>query len=224
MGHRCILPEQIEEILGIPSDDERRKEVEQCPRCRSLLRQYRAFSTITIDDMDEAAEVRPRLHRFLDERIRRGSEEAVDRESSLWARLAAVIRSRPALAAAAVVAAVILIVTLVPWQGADKGGIVLRGDEDAIAAFELPPADLSAPGHVSLHWRPVAGAEFYRVVIYDASFNEMFSRIVTDTALTLPTSELSRVWETASTLQWEVEALRHGDVVNRSKTGLLQEP
>jgi hypothetical protein len=174
--------------------------------------------------MDVAAEVRPHLRRFLDEKIRRGGESAVDKESGLWVRLAAVIRARPALAAAAAVAAAILIVTLVPWQGADNGEIVLRGDEDAIAGFELPPADLSTTGQVSLHWPPVAGAESYRVVIYDASFNELLSRIVADTALLLPTSELSGGWQAASTLQWEVEALRHGDVVNRSDAGVLQKP
>jgi hypothetical protein len=31
-------------------------------------------------------------------------------------------------------------------------------------------------------------------------------------------------WKITPTFQWEVEALQHGDVVRRSKTGLLQKP
>jgi hypothetical protein len=68
------------------------------------------------------------------------------------------------------------------------------------------------------------GAESYRVVVYDASFRELLSTVVTDTLLTIPESSLVSAWDTANTLQWEVEALRHGDVVIRSDPGVLHRP
>lgn len=224
MSHRCISSEQIEDIVCLPADDERRKDAERCPRCRSLIRQFIEFSAGTVDDADEAAAVRSHLRQFLDEKVRHGGDAAVGKEGNMWSRLTAVIRPRPMLAAAAVATAAIMIVTLVPWQSTDKGEIVLRGDEDAVAGFELPPADISVPGSVSLRWPRVSGAESYRVAVYDASFNELVAVEVTDTALTVPASELFGGWQTTSTLQWEVEALRHGDVLNRSETGLLKKP
>ncbi len=224
MKHRCVLPEQIEGMLSLSSDDERRIEAEQCPRCRSLIRQYIEFSNGTIEDADGKDKVRDHLRRFLDETVRHGGESFARGEETFWTRFMKVIRPRPALAAAAVVAAVIVIGILVPRQGSDKDRIVLRGDDEAVVQFELPPADLSVPEHILLHWPRVRGAESYRVVIYGASFNELVSRIVTDTMLTVPASDLNNAWRTTPALQWEVEALRHGDVVKRSDTGLLQKP
>jgi hypothetical protein len=211
-------------MLKLSADDNRRKEAEQCPRCRSLLRQYIEFSSGTIDEEKEAAGVRLRLDRFLDEKIRRGGGSLGRREDNFWIRFTKWIRIRPALTAAAVVASVLLIGILAPWQGGDVGEIILRGDDDEAVQFELSPADMSVPDQIQLRWARVPAAESYRVVIYDASFNELVSTLVTDTILTVPVSELTNTWQTTPALQWEVEALRHGDVVNRSKTGILEKP
>jgi hypothetical protein len=208
----------------LSSDDERRIEAEQCPRCRSLLRQYIEFSGGAIDDKDGRDRVRERLTRFLDETVRLGGMPLGREPEGFWTRISKVMRSRSAFAAAAVVAAAIVIGILVPWHGGDKDRIVLRGEGEAVARFGLPPADLSVPEHILLHWPRVPGAQSYRVVIYDASFNEVVSKIVTDTLLTVPTSDLTDAWQATPALLWEVEALRQGDIVRRSESGLLQKP
>lgn len=223
MNHRCLLPEQIEEVLAISMEDARRKDAEQCPRCRSLLRQYSEFSTGKIEDPAEAAVVRPRLRRFIDESIRRGEQPATGGKDNLWSRLTAKFWPWPALATAAAAAAIVT-VTLAPWQGPEEGGIVLRGEDDAMAGFTLLPPESPAAGIVRLSWTAVPAAEAYRVVVYDASFDEIFSSIVTDTSVSLPLDDLAVGWQTAATLQWEVEALRQGDVVSRSEPGTLQKP
>jgi hypothetical protein len=223
MNHRCILPEQIEEVLTFSVEDARRKDAEHCPRCRSLLRQYSEFSTGKIEDQAEAAVVRPHLRRFIDQSIRRGEQPATGGKDNLWSRLIARFWPWPALATAAAAAAIVIF-TLVPWEGAEEGGILLRGEDDATAGFTLLPPETPAAGIVRLSWTAVPAAEAYRVVVYNASFDEIFSSIVTDTAISVPLGDLEAGWQTAPTLQWEVEALRQGDVVSRSEPGTVQQP
>jgi hypothetical protein len=186
------------------------------------MRQYAAFTAGKVDDADEVAAARSSLRRFIDDTVRSGGKPVSPEEKGLWPRLLAAIRTRQALAGAAALAALILIVTLVPWQGTDRGDIVLRGDDRAREQFELPAADMSSPERIALHWPRVPGADSYRVVIYDASFGQLISAVVVDTMLALPASDLNAAWQSSPTLQWEVEALRHGDVLTRSQAGVLR--
>ncbi len=223
MSHRCILPEQIEEILGGSPDDSLRIEAENCPRCRSLLRQYSLFLSGKINDDKEAAAVQPHLRRFLDESVRRGGEAPSAKKDSLWPRFTSIVRSRPMLLAGAA-AVLIIAATQIPWRSTPDQDIVLRGENGTATEFSLLPADLSVSGEILLSWHRVPGAESYRIVVYNSSFNELVSTVVTDTMLSLPSGELSAGWATGSTIQWEVEALSHGDVITRSETGIIQKP
>lgn len=222
MTHRCLSSGQVEEVVGLPPGDPRREEAERCPRCRSLIRQYTAFATGAIFDPVEAATVKAHLRQFLDSEVRHGARTA-GKGGNFWERLVAAIRARPLQLAGAAVAAAVVIVIVAPWLRPENGDIVLRGEGDAHAEFALRPVE-SAPGHVVLRWPSVPGAESYRIVIYDAAFDELVSSTVRDTSLAVPVSNLISAWQTAPTLQWEVEALRYGDVMARSEVGLLHKP
>ena len=43
MSHRCFDEDELAAICDLPPDDPRRREVETCPRCDSLLRAMSAF-------------------------------------------------------------------------------------------------------------------------------------------------------------------------------------
>src|SRR5262245_36533671 len=80
----CIAPEQLHDLIDLPDDDPRRRHAASCPRCGSLLAEYRLYL---------AAEPPPdldldRLERALGERIDAHIESPVPAREARPARSA----------------------------------------------------------------------------------------------------------------------------------------
>jgi hypothetical protein len=220
---RCIEPESIEKVLRLPHDSPRRRHLEECPRCSSILLLYRSFMAGEEAPGSNPIDADVRLEAFMRDAIASGTATGVKKDRSRMSRFAGTFSSRPALAAAASVLIIAAVLWWSPWSGQAP---VLRGGGDAPPAPR--PVSLLAPktmddGAVVLSWLSLEGADAYIVRIRNSDLDEIASfGPAPDTVLVLKKSMLPE--ETEATVFWRVIALAKGDETGRSAPSSIDLP
>lgn len=230
MTDPCPLLDDLLALAERPAQDARWNHVRACPRCRSRLAAYRAFSTTEEGEApggeDEAV---PRLRAFLESRIlgKPASTDFGARPSSgagpgIGGLLKSAFNPRfliPAGGAAAIVVAIFLIVrSELPGP---SGPPIMREEPAGYAteAVITSPPRISSDGGIELRWRRTASAETYRIRLLDAGMQELRRiEVRSDTLLVLTASHLAGLKEPVF---WQVEALREGDRIGDSAPSQL---
>jgi hypothetical protein len=228
------------EILELPPDDPRRRHVDACPRCRSLVLAHGSFLDPPEDvEAGQAAEqVSARLDAFRADliggashpagtrtRISRpsvGARAGRARPRAWWQRIfSPALRPAWALAAVAVISAIAFVGVR---QGRQPGETLVRGAVDRAMGLGAP--QMLEGGAVRLSWRPAAEpVDGYELVLLSAQL-ETIARFEAgrDTTLTLPAAALPEAFRSGELLLYRVDARVGRDVVAQSETGSLQKP
>jgi anti-sigma factor ChrR (cupin superfamily) len=149
--------------------------VAMCGRCRTAI----ASVARTIGDRKVAREI-----------------DAAERPAALPARHRAFRRLLPIAAAAALILAV--------WPRTREEGPPAHRSTAPAALSPIPTSPIGSVARpAALRWRPVAGADRYRVILFNADSRVVYEQQLSDTILALPDS----VTLTAgATYIWKVEA------------------
>jgi hypothetical protein len=176
MVDRCLPAEDLADILALPDDDERRRHVDDCPRCRTLARRYRDFlspAPLPPEADAEAASraLRDRLVTALPELA--PSLEAEDATSDRRVHIdwRPTRRSwRPFVAVAAVLVCCLGLLSIRDQllEPAPEPGI-MRGDDLGPAALVI---DGTAAGF-DLSWGLPDGTDQVEIVLIDAALVEI---------------------------------------------------
>jgi len=231
VDQRCFLIEELEFVLSLPDDDPRRRHLDECPRCRALLASYRQFLAPDAAPAGaDTADAARRLEAALDREIGAGQMPAPvtpggesGRTRRGWPRLLPRgVPQRTALAMAAALALVLVLPHVLPLPAGSGGERILRGRDAAASGPVLTPPRSLYGGGLALAWTGAAGADGYRVVLYDTGLAEVATlEAGRDTTLILPAARLTALLEAHGELLWEVVALRGGDELERSRPGVL---
>jgi hypothetical protein len=217
MEARCIDSERIAEVVNLPVDDPIRRHVDECPRCRNLLRSYLSFMDATPVEGFPIDAARRHLDALIDAKV--GAGAAPGPASRFSALLRGLARPVPLLAA---VAAVTVVAVVVWQQSRGPEGVNLR-EEPAANHMTLAPAEVRADGSVHLSWDAVPGADSYQVRVYGPGLTEIYrSADVTDTSVVVDRSALPSDLPPTLDLMWRVYALQAGDVIQTSAPGSIR--
>jgi hypothetical protein len=127
--------------------------------------------------------------------------------------------ARPAMATwrtLALAASVVLAIGAGLWFQRDAGSDEFRGDGDGIVLV-APDATVGGADMVRLAWRPLPGAERYRIEVLDSADAVVFSATGGDTVVSVPVGRLP-----AGAYTWWVTADRAGAAQARSSFGRLR--
>jgi hypothetical protein len=211
----CIDVQEIGAVLELPADDPRRRHVEMCPRCRSLVASYTSFVEAEPADGSDLERVRG----MLDARIRAGASRWKPSRSSVrafWWQLW--LRPLPLLAAGLVVVS-----AAVYWTSRQPEQSSLRETTPQSRTFALSPAEVAADGSIHLSWSAMTGADQYQVRIYGPDFGEIYrAPNTTETALNVDRAVLPANLPATLDLTWRVFALSQGDVIATSEPGSIR--
>jgi hypothetical protein len=211
MDTKCVDVEHIGNVLEYPEDHPVRVHATTCPRCRTLVENYRAFmgaETTADAGLERARADLDATIASLGRRTHPGTAR-VDPGVKHMSWLRGLLRPMPALATAAIIVAVAAIVFTRGDRAIETP--VLRTQGGADSAWHANEPALRRDGAIVFSWPPVAGADSYQVRVYGAAL---------ETLATLgPTPELSLVLDRSSLpgdlpdnadLTWRVIALRAG--------------
>jgi len=225
MKQKCIDVEQIATVLKLPADDERRRHLEECPRCASRLLIYQRYLSGAAAPGSDPDEADAHLAAVVKAEINRSAHRKDAPKHGGWlARAADVLLACPAWAAAAVIlVAAVAVLWWRPWTPSDT---VLRDGPSAQPTSRqvlVNAATASADGTVRLSWQPLEGADGYVVTVRTPDLHEVARFGPTaDTSFLLDRSMLPP--ETPSVLLWRVFALSGGDEIGRSRPASLELP
>ncbi len=230
MNPSCIHPEDFGAVDGLPADDPIRVHLSECPRCQARWKAYRSFLEDASSPARSRAEadaeaalgavvraefgipdVKDTVGRRLQFAIRRG-----------WLSFHPRVRLLILTPSAALVAVAILMLAtshrpgpVVPAYRGSESGTELRLESPQV----LPD------GGVRLAWSAKAGADAYRVRVFDTAFNLVFETTVpTETSANVSLSALRAASRPDSGFVWRVTALREGEEIGGSGTGALRIP
>ncbi len=224
MSTTCPPLESLAEVLRLDPDDPRRRHLEECPRCRARVAAFRSFMEM---EPIPAGANREDARRRLDAAIHAGvgphEGRAASHPSTWWQGL---LRPawRPALGLAV---AVLLTVVLVrgPADRGRLGEMMLRGAGPGAQVTAVPTATWSADGSVALRWPAVAGADGYRVLIYNQDLEEIAQlEAGRESTLTVSAGQLAGLTPARAALFWRVAALQHGDPTSVTAPATLRLP
>lgn len=228
MVDRCLQIEDLAEILTLPQDDERRRHLDDCPRCRTLARRYRDFLTPAPLPPEADAEA---ASRALRERLTIALPELVpaleSEDQQVNQPVAAHNRQlgwrparnmvRPLIAVAAVLVCCVGLLTvrhqlLEPRAERGFDGPVLRGENLAPATLVVTPIASDMAQGLRLSWGQPADTDAAELVLIDANLGEI-TRIDIGTTGSFDLSQ-------PPTNAWyaRVEFLLVGDVVSSTRT------
>jgi hypothetical protein len=190
VGESCYSREQLADIATLAADDPRRAHLESCPRCRDRLAAYQEW-------------------------LARGPQPG------LASRFRA-LRNLPRLRAALAVAAGLLLIAGLPAvisrhheeapppQAQEQA----PAEEDAVLACQAVP---HADGTIRFSWRPIAGAELYRLEFFDADLSEL-SHLATrsDSVLVLDPQMLPQDVDVSAIAFWRLGAVARSDMILQS--------
>jgi hypothetical protein len=223
-GTKCVDVEHIGNVIEYPDDHPVRRHVAACPRCRTLVENYRAF--MRAETTADAGLDRARAE--LDEAIARRGRETLPgtpqggagTKRMSWVRV--LLRPMPALAAVVVVA-----VTAIVLTRGDHGveTPLLRTQGGAADTWQVNEPALRRDGVVVLSWAPVPGADSYQVRIYGAALETLATLGPTqESSLALERSALPADLPDNADLTWRVIALRKGAELARSDPRSVRVP
>ena len=220
MQTQCIDSERIAEVGDLPADHPIRRHVEDCPRCRNLLRSYQKFVRAEPVAGFAIEAARQRLDALISSKVA-GTRPAASRWSSLnvSSLLRGLLRPAPLIAVGAAAA----LVTVVVWQQSLGPETPRLRSETTSQTAALPPADVRPDGSISLSWAAVSGADTYQVRIYGPGLTEIYRHPnVTETSVVIDRSLLPSDLPPRLDLMWRVVALKAGDVVEVSEPGSIR--
>lgn len=234
MSQRCYRAEEIAEIAGLKAHDERRRHLDDCPRCRALLASFGEFVTppavpvgANLPDAERRLQValeREILGPGLPDRPDPIAEPGGG--SGFLGRLRALWESpawKPALGLAGAAALIAVMVTVWMPSGTDDGPVVLRGQDPG--ALVVHPPERLGTNTIRMSWTPVEGADRYAVQILDPRGQVALSfEAGTDTFLVLTTSDLARIATTGRSVPWRLAAFHGLDPVTSSRAQTLRLP
>lgn len=225
MTHRCIDETQLDRLLELAEDHPDRQEVNSCVRCRTLLMQYAAFKSGHVPDESRYQEAEPALKRFVESSLSHPADSARKKQvRSAPLTFKSLFRgsnARFAWAAAAVAVVVfVAVITWAPWGGRE---IALRSESPpSQKRIELPELLLDKEGSVTMSWPRVRAADAYRVTVHTTEFEQIVSETTADTFYVLKRADLPGDAGSGDIVQWRIEALRMGEVVERSELGIIR--
>jgi hypothetical protein len=214
----CINAAKLGEVVDLPADHPAWRHVEDCPRCRNLVRSYREFMQAEAPAGSGIDGARRRLDALIDAKA--VETPSVPRPNARpWWRM--VLRPGPVLAAGA--AAIVVIAALALWRPSREPGVPVLRDNPVSQEAALPPADVRPDGSIHLSWAAVAGAERYQVRIYGPDLAEIYRHPdVTETSVVVDRALLPSDLPPRLDLMWRVYALQSGDVVHVSAPGSIR--
>lgn len=125
-------------------------------------------------------------------------------DSSVAREVAAVERGRRRFYRIALPAAAAAVLLILVWPAADDRRPQHRGPTITATATPVPASPIGAVAGVDvLRWAPVAGADRYRVTLFDASGRVLYETQIAETAAPLPDSV---VLAPGRPYLWKVEA------------------
>lgn len=169
----CIRDDEIAVVAGLAPGDPARAHADACPRCKALVAAYVAFmreptaEIAQLDAADAALEreiarelALPRARHAPFVRVRASADTGGMR--AWW---------RPAIVAAAAVAVVALVWTVVPRTPEHAGW---RGSPDATeSTLDLSVAPAAEGRTIALAWPAVQGASSYRVEVIREDLSDL---------------------------------------------------
>lgn len=220
MSTRCIESERIGEVAELPADHPLRRHVEECPRCRNLLRSYQTFLRAEpVAGFGIDAE-RRKLDKLISSKVSEKRPEASRHSpTGFGSMLRGLVRPVPLIA----VGAVLVLAAVVVWrQARGPEDILLRSGPTSQTAA-LPLADVRPDGSIHLSWTAVPGADAYQVRIYGPNLTEIYRHPeVAETSIVIDRSLLPSDLPPKLDLMWRVYALQAGDIIEVSEPGSIR--
>ncbi|MBD3335845.1 MAG: hypothetical protein GF355_10050 [Candidatus Eisenbacteria bacterium] len=232
MKNGCYRIEELGEILQLDPADPRRRHLQECAHCRVLLASIAEFNEpIRIPAGVDLADADRRLDGVLRREIggeadRRAGRRRAAGAAGFWMRFWNRFQGpalKPAAIAAGAALAIVLVLIVVDF-GEDRPHRVVPREEPLSPADRLGllEPEILSDGRVRLAWEPVAGAQAYRVILYDIGLNQLAAlNAGPDTRIVVDVGELG---DGRSELLWQVAALRSGDELRRSRPAALSIP
>jgi hypothetical protein len=216
----CIKPEDLGGVADLAPDHPVRLHLSSCARCQARWKAYLSF----LADKDPIPGAR-------DEAAGEVLAGLIDLQFGTAAPVRRVRRSpfdrwKGRFLILTPAAAVIVVALLILGHG-ERGRApeqVLRGPETA-AIFGLEIPVVQPDGRLRLAWRALAGADAYRVRVFNTGLDRVFeSPAQSETTLVLTPSEFRPAGPPGSPLLWRVIALRRGEEMGMSDAGTLRMP
>ena len=200
MTHPCFQVDELGDLLELGYDDPRRKHLDECPRCRALLTEYRGFMAPPTDaEGADLPDAEKRLTAFLKQKVQQDGSIAPPPSPSV--RFFRRTSFRLVMAAAAVVFAVLTLMTYHDRQPPVSDEILLRegtghGSFSEEGKVKLLPLGKRADSKTGLRWHKVKGADAYRVRLFSVELEELaILGPVTETSLLLSSEEIPKLAE-----------------------------
>lgn len=224
MSTHCPPLEAFAELLRLDAEDPRRRHLEECPRCRARATAFRSFMEMEPAPAGaDREDARRKLCAAIRHETEHGGGGAESRSpASLRRMLSPAWKPALGLTAAAMLIAILV---RAPGDRGQTGEMMLRGAGASAAAVEAPAATWGADGSVVLQWPTVAGADGYRVLIYNQDLEEIARLETAREATVILSAERSAAWVPAGeAVFWRVAALSHGDATSLSSPAILRRP
>jgi hypothetical protein len=237
VSHRCLTPEELEGARNLAPGDARRREIEECPRCRALLESYVEFlDDRSVPEGIDVAAASERLSGLFEAEVGddspapplRAPHRGValpPRTARSWTAWLSGARVGWAVAAALVVAIGLYWGrALAPMGGEDA----LRSGPDSTGTAVVRPGSLETrivDVGIELRWTSVPDADAYRVILLGDDLSQIAALgPLADTVLVVEAARLPAGVASGATVGWQVEALRGGFAIGTSETAVAKLP
>lgn len=160
MTQPCIKIEELARILELDLKDPQRIHLEECPRCRALLKEFEGFMEAPHGAGMKDADFR--LNAFIDKEIGAPKSKPFYKGAAF----------RVFLGAAALVFAYFAIHSFLDTNPPDTDGIVLREPNTQVKVKLLDPVK-TTDQRVKLGWEKLDGAEAYVLKLYSKDLEEL---------------------------------------------------
>lgn len=222
MTQRCFQAEELSELLDLEEADPRRRHLDECPRCRALLAEYRDFlkppSEISGTNLDEAGS---RLRGALKREIYEGEA------ASPVKRVVESRTFRVLMALAATICVILIAYSFKEDRPPESDGIVLREEPGAgrERKIELLPIQPLREGAVKLSWRAAEGADAFKVYFFSGELEELaVLGPQAESTIVLEPGEVPGLPGSGTILLWCIKALKEGDEIASSPLGTFRIP
>jgi hypothetical protein len=177
MTDRCLRPEDLDGLVEGKALPDWQDHLQSCAACRARLAEYQSFLAAEPTSGADPLAADAALDRRMPTELRRAEKQTTrPAGSDRWSALLKGLRWRPALAAAALAA--VLMIAFWPQDKerfTDPSGLV-RGHDSLEQDFLLEILDTGAAGSWVLQWHPVTQASDYRIEILDQTMSVVQSQ------------------------------------------------